>query len=31
VDHAFILIEVNIDYDTLTRIISDLRHEGLLK
>jgi predicted transcriptional regulator len=31
VDPAFILNEVNIDYDTLTGIISDLRQEGLLK
>jgi len=31
VDPAFILNEVNIDYDTLTGIISDLRQEELLK
>lgn len=29
-DHLFILNEVNIDYDTLMRIISDLRNEGRL-
>ena len=31
VDHSFILNEVNIDYDTLMKIISDLRQEGLLE
>jgi predicted transcriptional regulator len=30
VDHSFILNEVNIDYDTLMKIISELRSEGLL-
>jgi predicted transcriptional regulator len=30
VDHSFILNEVNIDYDTLIKIISELRSEGLL-
>lgn len=31
VDHASILNEVNIDYDTLMKIISELRREGRLK
>jgi predicted transcriptional regulator len=31
VDHSVILNEVNIDYDTLMNIISELRQEGLLK
>ncbi len=30
-DHSIILNEVNIDYDTLMKIISELRQEGLLK
>ena len=29
-DYTFILNEVNIDYDTLMKIISELRGEGLL-
>ena len=29
--HSVILNEVNIDYDTLIRIISDLRKEGRIK
>ena len=31
VDHSIILNEVNIDYDTLMKIISELRREGRLK
>jgi predicted transcriptional regulator len=31
VDHSVILNEVNIDYETLMKIISELRQEGLLK
>jgi predicted transcriptional regulator len=31
VDHTVILNQVNIDYDTLMKIISELRQEGLLK
>jgi predicted transcriptional regulator len=31
VDHSVILNEVNIDYDILMKIISELRQEGLLK
>lgn len=31
VDNSFILNEVNVDYDTLMRIFSELRREGLLK
>lgn len=31
VDHSFILNEVNIDYDTLMKIISELRREGRLE
>ncbi|MGZ5471052.1 MAG: hypothetical protein ACXW0J_00300 [Nitrososphaeraceae archaeon] len=30
-DHSVILNEVNIDYDTLMLIISDLRREGRIK
>jgi len=30
VDHSFILNEVNIDYDTLMQILSELRREGHL-
>ncbi|TVP41175.1 hypothetical protein [Candidatus Nitrosocosmicus arcticus] len=30
VDDSFILNEVNIDYDTLMKIISELRREGRL-
>lgn len=30
VDHSFILNEVNIDYDTLMKILSELRMEGRL-
>ena len=30
-DHSVILNEVNIDYDTLIQIISDLRKEGRIK
>lgn len=30
VDHSFILNEVNVDYDTLMRILSELRREGRL-
>ena len=30
-DHRVILNEINIDYDTLIRIISDLRKEGRIK
>jgi predicted transcriptional regulator len=29
-DHSFILNEVNIDYDTLMSILSELRREGKL-
>jgi hypothetical protein len=31
IDHSIILNEVNIDYDTLMEIISELRREGRLK
>jgi predicted transcriptional regulator len=31
IDHSVILNEVNIDYDTLMKIISELRQEGLLE
>lgn len=31
IDHSIILNEVNIDYDTLMKIISELRREGRLK
>ncbi len=30
-DHSFILNEVNIDYDTLMKILFELRMEGHLK
>ena len=30
VDYSFILNEVNIDYDSLTKILSELRKEGRL-
>ena len=30
-DHYIILNEVNIDYDTLMKIISELRREGKIK
>lgn len=30
VDHSFILNNVNIDYDTLMKIVSELRREGHL-
>ena len=30
IDHSIILNEVNIDYDTLMKIISELRREGRL-
>jgi predicted transcriptional regulator len=30
VDHTFILNEVDIDYDTLMKILSELRREGSL-
>ena len=30
VDHSFILNEVNVDYDTLMKILSELRKEGRL-
>ncbi|HEU5120984.1 MAG TPA: hypothetical protein VFT71_08345 [Candidatus Nitrosocosmicus sp.] len=30
VDYSFILNNVNIDYDTLMKILSDLRREGYL-
>jgi predicted transcriptional regulator len=30
VDHSVILNEVNIDYDTLMKIISELRQGGLI-
>jgi predicted transcriptional regulator len=30
IDHSAILNEVNIDYDTLMKIISELRREGRL-
>jgi hypothetical protein len=30
VDHSFILNEVNIDYDTLMKILSELRRERRL-
>ncbi len=29
-DHSLILNEINIDYDTLMKIISELRREGQL-
>ncbi len=31
VDHSVILNEVNVDYDTLMKIIYELHREGLLK
>jgi predicted transcriptional regulator len=31
VDHSVILNNVNIDYDTLIRVLSDLRNEGRIK
>ena len=31
VDHSLILNEVDVDYDTLMRILSELRNEGSLK
>jgi hypothetical protein len=31
IDHSIILNEVNIDYDTLMKMISELRREGRLK
>ena len=31
VDHSVILNEVDIDYDTLMKIISELRQDGILK
>jgi predicted transcriptional regulator len=31
VDHSFILNEVNVDYDTLMKILSDLRKEGHIR
>jgi predicted transcriptional regulator len=31
VDHSLILNNVNIDYETLMRILSDLRNEGRIK
>jgi hypothetical protein len=31
VDHAIILNNVDIDYDTLMRVLSDLRNEGRIK
>jgi hypothetical protein len=30
VDHSFILNEVNVDYDTLMKMLSELRREGRL-
>jgi hypothetical protein len=30
VSHSFILNEVNIDYDTLVKILSEVRREGRL-
>lgn len=30
VDHSYILNEINIDYDTLIKILSELRREGQL-
>ncbi|MEP0824239.1 MAG: hypothetical protein HRF40_02015 [Nitrososphaera sp.] len=30
-DHSLILNNVDIDYDTLMRILSDLRNEGRIK
>ncbi len=31
VDHSFILNEVDVDYDTLMKILSELRNEGHLR
>ncbi|MDQ3969214.1 MAG: hypothetical protein M3275_12565 [Thermoproteota archaeon] len=31
VDHSVILNNVDIDYDTLMRVLSDLRNEGRIK
>jgi predicted transcriptional regulator len=31
VDHSFILNEINIDYDTLMNMLSELRKEGRLE
>jgi hypothetical protein len=31
VDHSVILNNVDVDYDTLIRILSDLRNEGRIK
>jgi hypothetical protein len=31
IDHSVILNNVNVDYDTLMRILSDLRNEGRIK
>ena len=31
VDHSVILNNVDIDYDTLMRVLADLRNEGRLK
>jgi hypothetical protein len=30
VDHSFILNELNVDYDTLMKMLSELRREGSL-
>jgi hypothetical protein len=31
VEHSFILNEVDIDYDTLMKILAELRNEGRIK
>ena len=31
IDHSVILNNVDVDYDTLMRILSDLRNEGKIK
>jgi predicted transcriptional regulator len=31
VDHSAILNGVDVDYDTLAKILEDLRHEGYIK
>ena len=31
IDHSIILNNVDVDYDTLMRILSDLRNEGRIK
>jgi predicted transcriptional regulator len=31
VEHSFILNEVNVDYDTLMKILEELRKEGRIK